>query len=81
MALLDKTSFFMPARAMAISSDGVCSILSELGQEAVQVPHWMHILMPSPPGKAQISSTNVSVFTSVSIRPPPGAWSFVDVVY
>ena len=39
MALLDKTSFFMPARAMAISSEGVWSILSALGQEAVQVPH------------------------------------------
>jgi hypothetical protein len=71
MALLDKTSFFMPARAMAISSAGVCSILSALGQEAVQVPHWMHILMPSPPGIEHISSTNVLVFVSDTILPPP----------
>jgi hypothetical protein len=55
---------------MAIRSDGVCSIFSALGQEAVQVPHWIHSLMLSPPGIVQISSINVAVFVS-GIKLPP----------
>jgi hypothetical protein len=70
MALLDKTSRRIPARAIAISSDGVCSILSAFGQEAVQVPHWIQSRMPSPPGMSQISSMKVLVFVFVTISPP-----------
>jgi len=60
----------MSARAMAMSWDGVCSILSALGQEAVQVPHWMHNRIPSPPGMAHISSTKASDLVFTSIKPP-----------
>jgi len=38
-------------------SEGEYSILPELGQDAVQVPHWMHNRMASPPGISAISST------------------------
>lgn len=64
MALLDSTSSRIPARAIAISSEGVCSILSAFGQEAVHVPHWIQRRMLSPPGIAHISSTKL--FTNSS---------------
>lgn len=57
----------MPARVMAISSDGAWSINSAFGQEAVQVPHWIHTRIPSPPGMEAISSANVPLLIFASI--------------
>jgi hypothetical protein len=71
MELLDSTSSRMPALAIAISCLGAYCILSALGQDPVQVPHWMHIRISSPPGMLQISSTKVLlVFSLVSIAHP-----------
>jgi hypothetical protein len=58
MALLFRTSWRMSARTMAMICEGVCSMRSALGQDAVQVPHWMQSRISSPPGLPLISSTN-----------------------
>jgi hypothetical protein len=71
MELLDKTSSRMPALAIAISCLGAYCILSALGHDPVQVPHWMQSRISSPPGMLQISSTKVlPVFPLGSIAHP-----------
>jgi hypothetical protein len=40
---------------MAMIFRGEYSIKFALGQEAEQVPHWMHLVIASPLGKRQIS--------------------------
>jgi hypothetical protein len=55
MELLRSTSSFIPARAIAMIFLGENSIKFALGQEAEQVPHWIHAFIASPPGMREIS--------------------------